>query len=114
MDLQWINPDAELPPVTSLVIIAIGTEQNKITDYKLAKMGSSGAFVVDAYPQCNCLYLEKSPHRHPVGSKYANNAYRVIAFAEFEQCNLDEIIEQKPPQEGEEGYGLYQYLMNGK
>ena len=110
--MAWINPDVELPPVTSLVIIAIGTEQNKITDYKLAKMGSSGAFVVDTYPQYNCLYSEKSPHRLTKESGYANNAYRVIAYLVLGECNLDEIIEQKPPEKGEEGYGLYQYLKN--
>lgn len=84
--MQWINPDKQLPSVTTEVIIAIGTQQHKIEDYKLATVGSSGAFVVDAYPQCNCLYSEKSPHR-------TNNAYRVIAWCEFEKCNVNDILE---------------------
>lgn len=84
--MEWINPDKELPRVTAEVIIAIGTQQHKVDDYKLATVGSGGAFVVSAYPQCNCLYSEKSPHR-------TNNAYRVIAWAEFEKCDVNQIIE---------------------
>lgn len=84
--MQWIDPDYELPPIGSLVIIAIGTEQNKITDYKLANVSHSGAFEIHAYPQSNRLYSDKSPHR-------TNNAYRVIAYAVFGLCDVNEIIE---------------------
>lgn len=79
---EWINPDLETPPATTDVIIALGTQQDKVESYKLARAGGNGAFYVSngAYGD-SCLYSENSPHR-------TNNAYRVIGWAEFDECDI--------------------------
>ena len=86
-ELEWVNPDFELPSVTSKVIIAMGVRQNKIDSYHLARIGSGGAFCVSngCYAD-SCYYSEKSPHR-------MSNATRVIAYALFSDCQLDCIKE---------------------
>lgn len=81
--VEWYDPDKELPMITSQVLIATGTQPYKITGYNIAKVGSSGAFCCSNGPYSDyCLYSEKSPHR-------TNNAYRVIAWAEFNECEVE-------------------------
>lgn len=79
---KWINPDKKVPPPTTQVVIALGTRQDKVESYQLARVGGNGAFYVSngAYG-VSCHYSENSPHR-------TNNAYRVIGYLEFEDCDI--------------------------
>ena len=79
---KWINPDVETPAPTTDVLIALGTQQEKVESYHLARVGAHGSFYVSngAYSD-NCHYSENSPHR-------TNNAYRVIGYAEFDECDI--------------------------